>query len=110
MEKVVADLQTKSKKEPEAVTISQLEETAIGREWEEFKRQQEIERKKEGLRKRVKSIRQDMAQVDSKLRAEGIPHAAWKDQRKSLDEQARFSLQKVDDTDSVKNSDRTTVT
>ncbi len=101
VETVVAKLQTKSKKEPEAVTIGHLEKTVIERELEEFKRQQELERKKEGLRKRVKSIKQDMEQVDSKLKAEGIPAIAWKDQRKSMDEQARFMLQKVDEIDSV---------
>lgn len=101
VEKVVAELQTKSKKEPEAVTSSQLEETAIGREFEELKRRLDLERKKESLRKRVKAIKQDLARLDGHLRTEGILDAAWKDQRKSLDEQVRFSLQKVDEIDSV---------
>jgi hypothetical protein len=101
VEMVVAELQTKSKKEPEAATSGQLEETAIGREWEEFQRQQELERRKEILRKRIKAIKQDLARLDGNLRIEDLLDATWKDQKKSLDEQARFCLQKVDEIDSV---------
>lgn len=100
VEMVVAESKTKSTREPVAA-ISQLGKTAIGREWEEFQRQQEIERKKESLRKRVKAIKQDLARLDDHLRIEDLLDATWKDQRKSLDEQARFCLQKVDEINSV---------
>jgi len=99
VDEVVAEWQTEPKKP--LVASNQLEETAIGREWEGFKRGQQLERAKGKLRKQIEAIVSDLAQLDAQTRAEGILDDVWKDQRKSLDEQAGFALQKIEEIDSV---------
>jgi transposase len=72
-------------------------------EWKKKReKESELENARENLRKRAETVRHELARVGGQVKAEGILDTAWKDQRKSLDEQVSSIVRKTDEVDSIK--------